>query len=229
MATEEHAVAVKLPTFWSSQPDVWFAQVEAQFHLRKITADETKYYHVLAALDQDTATKLIDLITSPPVEDKYNALKTRLTETYGLSERERASRLLHFRPLGDTKPSVLMDEMLALRGSHKPCFLFEQLFLERLPEDIRIQLVDVKFDDPRQLAKRADQLWLTREMGAINSVQRNNKPFSKKLKPQFKGKSTPSPSQDSGEQVCYYHRTFGEAARKCIQPCSWTGKDQAGR
>ena len=105
MTSEQHAVAVKLPTFWSAQPDVWFAQVEAQFHLRGITAGDTKYYHVLAALDQDTATRLIDLITSPPADNKYTALKTRLTETFGLSERERASRLLHFRPLGDTKPS----------------------------------------------------------------------------------------------------------------------------
>ena len=92
MATEEHAVAVKLPTFWPSQPDVWFVQVEAQFHLRKITNNDTKYYHVLAALDQDTVTRLIDLITSPPDDDKYTALKTWLTETFGLSERERASR-----------------------------------------------------------------------------------------------------------------------------------------
>ena len=78
MAAEEHALAVKLPTFWLSQLDVWFAQVEAQFHLRLITTDETKYYHVLAALDQETATRLIDLITSPPADNKYTTLKIRL-------------------------------------------------------------------------------------------------------------------------------------------------------
>ena len=195
MTSEQHAVAVKLPTFWSAQPDVWFAQVEAQFHLRGITAGDTKYYHVLAALDQDTATRLIDLITSPPADNKYTALKTRLTETFGLSERERASRLLHFRPLGDTKPSVLMDEMLALRGSHEPCFLFEQLFLERLPEDIRIQLADVKFDKPRDLAKRADKLWLSREMGTISAVQRNRSPPPEEAKVPTKTQiDTPSPT-----------------------------------
>ena len=134
--SEEHAVSLKLPTFWSSQPEVWFAQAEAQLSLRKITADDTKYYFILAALNQRTATCLLDLISHSSADDKYKALKTRLIDMFGLSERDRASRLLHFRELGDTKPSVLMDEMVALLGNHSPCFLFQQLFLERLPEDI---------------------------------------------------------------------------------------------
>ena len=136
MANEEHAVSLKLPTFWTSQPEVWFAQAEAQFSLRRITTDDTKYFYVLAALDQETATRLLDLINRPPADNKYQVLKDRLIDTFGLSRRERASRLLHFRPLGDSKPSALMDEMLALLGDHTPCLLFEQLFLERLPEDI---------------------------------------------------------------------------------------------
>ena len=70
MAKEEHAVALKLPIFWTAQPDVWFAQ--AQFNLRGITADDTKYYYVVAALDQDTATRVLDLISQPPDDNKYS-------------------------------------------------------------------------------------------------------------------------------------------------------------
>ena len=110
--------------------EVWFTQAEAQFHLCGVTGDGTKYYHTVAALDQERATRLLDLITDSPTENKYAALKTRLTEMFGLSKRKRAARLLHFRPLGNTKLSMLMDEMLALLGDHPPCFLFEQLFLE---------------------------------------------------------------------------------------------------
>ncbi len=36
--------------------------------------------------------------------------------------------------LGDDKPSVLMDNMLALLDGHTPCFIFRSLFLECLPE-----------------------------------------------------------------------------------------------
>ena len=127
MAVE--AVSLKLPTFWTSQPEVWFAQTEAQFNLCGIKEDETKYYYVIAALDQETASRLMDLIRQPPDDGKYRTLKDRLINTFGLNRRERATRLLHFRPLGDSKPSALMDEMLGLLGDHPPCLLFEQLFL----------------------------------------------------------------------------------------------------
>ena len=49
--------------------------------------------------------------------------------------------------------------MLALIDDHTPCFLFEQLFLECLPDDICIQLVDTKIEGHHQLAKRAEALW----------------------------------------------------------------------
>ena len=45
--------------------------------------------------------------------------------------------------------------MLVLLGDHPPCLLFEQLFLEQLPEDIRIQLVDAKIEDHHQLVGQA--------------------------------------------------------------------------
>ena len=65
------------------------AQVEAQFEIRKITVNETKYYYLLSAQDQGTATCLLDLINAPSPEaspeDKYKALKDRLIDTFGLS------------------------------------------------------------------------------------------------------------------------------------------------
>ena len=43
----------------------------------------------------------------------------------------------------------------------------EHVFLERLPGDIRIQLVDM-IEDNHQLAKRADHLWSSRDMEPIS-------------------------------------------------------------
>ena len=217
--SQENAVSIKLPIFWSSEAHVQFSQAEAQFNVRGITADDTRYYYLLSALDQTTATLLLDLIQRPPTENKYTALKDHLLDTFGLTERERASQLLRFRPLGDSKPSSLMDEMLALLGDHRPCLLFQQLFLQRLPEDIRIQLADAKFEDVRQLVREADALWAARDMGiSTNAIQRRQ-PVKKRAETR---------SNTTAGKCCYYHRTFGDSARQCREPCTWQGNDQAG-
>ena len=237
---EEHAVSLKLPTFWPSQPHVWFAQAEAQFNLRGIVADDTKYFHVVSVLDNSTAIRLQDIITKPPNDDKYTALKRRLLDTFGLSELQRASRLLHFRPLGDSKPSELMDEMLALLGDHPPCMFFRQLFLERLPEYIRTQLVDAGIADPRQMAKKADALWESRDYGASANAIRKSAPsppyfptpraaFTEPHSPSTGKTRTTAQTTDPGRGYCYFHSRFGNAARRCRQPCTWTGNEQAGR
>ena len=87
MAAAANAVALKLPTFWHASPNTWFIQAEAQFALRNVTADETRYYHVVASLDQDTASRLEDVLNQPPA-----TLKDRLLRTFCLSEGERAAR-----------------------------------------------------------------------------------------------------------------------------------------
>ena len=130
------AVAIKLPSFWTSSPTAWFAQTEAQFAIRGITQDDTKYYHVVAALDNETATRAIPIISSPPEINKYISLKSFLISAYDLSDEERASALFTQQGLGDFKPSERMDRMLSLLGTHKPCFLFKQIFLEQMPDYI---------------------------------------------------------------------------------------------
>ena len=119
-----NSVAMKLPTFWVSSPAAWFAQAEAQFALRKITEDETKYYHVVAAPDTNTAIRALSVLTSPPQQNKYQTIKSFLSSVYGLTEKERATTLLNMRGLGDAKPSEVIDNMLSLLGEYRPFFFF---------------------------------------------------------------------------------------------------------
>ncbi len=212
---EINAVALKRPQFWRNQPRVWFGQAEAQFQVRKITQDDTKYYYALAALDQDTATRVVDLIENPLANNKYNTLKDRLITTFALSERERARALLDMPDLGDDKHSALMDKMLALLGNHHPCFLFCELFLDRLPEDIRKILVLSEVQDPRQPAQAADRLHQTH--GTSASAIRNKPPGRLNgRKGQYRG----GPNQRNNPGYCYYHDRFGDKARNCEPPCS---------
>lgn len=214
------AVAVKLPSFWTSSPTAWFAQAEAQFAIRGITQDDTKYYYVVAALDNETATRAIPIISSPPEINKYISLKSFLISAYDLSDEERASALFTQQGLGDFKPSELMDRMLSLLGTHKPCFLFKHLYMQQLPHFVRMTLANSKIEDFRQLALEADKIYSTgrNQYSAVDLVndvrtgqQRHNKPASTSGSSQEKVRPTPP--------VCWYHNKYGTKAQKCVPPC----------
>ena len=107
------AVSIKLPPFWTTQPEVWFCQVEAQFQTRNpvITADLTKFNHVVAAVDNVSAGEVEAIILSPPTNDKYAALKATLINAFGKTQASKDMELLSLSGLGDRKPSSLLCHM----------------------------------------------------------------------------------------------------------------------
>ena len=50
-----------------------------------------------------------------------------------------------------------MDAVLALMGTHKPCFIFKHLFLQQLPNYVRTPLA-TSTTDYRALAQEPDQI-----------------------------------------------------------------------
>jgi len=130
---------VNLPDFWQHNPRAWFQHIKAQFQLRGITQDVTKYFHVVAALDASTTARAMVLLEAPPVTGKYGTLKTFLLRLFELSELEKSDRLLSLNGLGDGKPSVLMERMAVL-GSADPAFLFKHIFMRQLPAPVRTAL-----------------------------------------------------------------------------------------
>ena len=214
----ESAVSLKLPTFWPQQPEVWIAQAEAQFTLKGITQEETKYTYVVSALDQETAVRVLDIIRKMPASKPYETLKKRLIGTYTPSEYERAGQLIHMAPLGDHKPSYLMDRMLGLMGEEEPGFLFRRLFMERLPERIRTVLIHAKITDPRELAEAADRLHESFQATDLSSETSVNKVSTHRRERKDR-------SDKSKKDYCFYHARFGKRAHRCDQPCAWPAEN----
>ncbi|KII63807.1 Retrovirus-related Pol polyprotein from transposon opus [Thelohanellus kitauei] len=213
-----NAVAIKLPTFWTSQPRVWFVQTEAQFHLRGIVSDTTKYYYVVGALDQETAGRMIDTLSKPPLEGKYENLKSKLLSVFGLTRRDRACKLLDMTGLGDRKPSALLSEMSSLANGHTSCMLFEEIFLRQMPEAIRMQLAGQDFTNLDLVSERADELWQSmnsrRCESEINKVGQSKSTSNRPV-------SVSHTDSENKEGWCFYHTRFGTKSYKCREPCSF--------
>ncbi|KII70905.1 hypothetical protein RF11_00896 [Thelohanellus kitauei] len=162
--TELKAVSLKLPTFWTFQPDIWFYQTEAQFAIQKITSDNTKYSYVIAALDQEAATRLLNYIN----------IKRQLLNAYGLTRRDRAQKLLDVDGLGDRKPSQLLSEILGIAGGHTSCLLFEELF---------------NFSNLDEMGSHADAIWQSKSSHVgIGAIKRYDKKPSYSVKNRLRQK-----------------------------------------
>lgn len=212
MPTEDDkvtAVAVKLPQFWTKNSAAWFAQAEAQFAIRGVTQDDTKYFYVVAALDAETATRASAVLLSPPAADKYETIKSFLLEACELSEAERARQLLSLQEMGDRRPSEIMARILQLNGTNEHHFLLRYIFLNALPVTVRNSLATSKERDLRRLALEADLCH------AVTGIQQQTLFEADELEASaVSGKS-------SRRQLCYWHRKFRKSAKRCEQPCDW--------
>ncbi|GBM40949.1 hypothetical protein AVEN_156341-1 [Araneus ventricosus] len=131
------------------------ARIESQFTIAGITKDETKYHHVVAAIETDVIAQVSDIILNPPEELKYEALKERLIEQFADSETHRLKLLLQELQLGDNRPTQLLCKMRDL-SSKVPEDLLKNLWLQRLPTAVQ-QILAVSTGDVDALAKMADK------------------------------------------------------------------------
>ena len=223
-------VALKLPTFWPENAEVWFAQAEAQFAIKSISISRTKFYYAVASLPQEVATQILDLIRAPPAGDPYEVLRERLVTLYSLNDYQRFEALVSLTLFGDQKPPHLMNRMLALLpDDHKPDFILRGLFLRRLPIEVRSHLLQEKISDPRALALKADELFQSRVSSPVNLLSEQLEDASvhavavkNRTSPVARRSATPAPSSRSpvSPGPCWYHKKHGSKAQQCRKPCS---------
>jgi hypothetical protein len=231
-------VAVKLPEFWTSDPELWFDQADCVFRQANVTASLTKYDHTLARLPERLLVSVRDLVRKvrkdKTIKDPYEQLEQRLTASYAKSKWQLAYSLIDHPDLGDRRPSVMMDAMLALLPpEEQPGTLFLAHFLRRLPQDMRDQLAALDLDSPAEMAARADKIFDSRAANP-STVAAVNRGRTRADSPDHRRGRTagrrPTPgrdqSPDGNPDWCYYHRRFGSRASKCRPGCTYSGNGQ---
>jgi hypothetical protein len=233
---------VRLPEFWSSNPNMWFAQAEAAFRRGQVFSSIVRYDYVLMKLNEEVLRSVQDLVQSVTDDtvDAYEQLKFRLLASFGLSKWQLAGKIIDHPAAGDARPSALLDSMLSLLPpGEPPGVLFMAHFLRKLPADIRDHLCSRNFATPREMGVFADQLWDGRgglsasSVAAISSSSRANSRSPARGRRQSKSpgsagggrrKQTPGPGS---EGLCFYHANFAEKAHKCKPGCTWSGNAPA--
>ncbi|XP_054764694.2 uncharacterized protein LOC129271345 [Lytechinus pictus] len=158
--------------------------VEAQFLTRGISVDETKYAHVVSALQPEIAQEVPDILIDPPTSNPYTRLRAGLVRRTSVSEQKRLQQLLIKEELGDRKPSQLLHRMGQLLETAKiDDTIFKQLFLQRLPHHVQaifassrdtmsVNLHPAEMQmSVNQLADLADSIVDVGSAGSVSSVQ----------------------------------------------------------
>lgn len=172
MANQVEAVSrvtIKAPPFWKANPALWFCQLEAQFHMNRITSDTHKYYTVVAAIESTILHQVSDLVLTPPEQNMYKSLKQRLLDVFAVSEQSRLKKLLGEIQIADQKPSCLLREMRNLAGTSISSDILKTLWLQRLPSNIQA-ILSISSEDLDKLVTMADKIFETSSGPEINKI-----------------------------------------------------------
>ena len=152
--------SVTLPPFWPENAAAWFALAESRFRMKRVYDEWDRYDYTISSLSQDSLRLVMDVITSPPEDEPYTAIKTRLLSSHEQTDYQRIERLLSMESLGDRRPSELLAHMLEIcpAGEERSKF-FAFLFLHRLPQELRIMLGEDDHQEVHVMARKADRLW----------------------------------------------------------------------
>lgn len=241
---DQVSMTAKIPPFWNANSRLWFCQVESQFETRRIVSEKTRYHYVVASIESEILAQVSDVITNPPAENPYTALKNSLLERFADSAEKRIKKLLREMSLGDKRPSYLLREMKDLAGAKLSDEWLKSLWIQHLPQQTQAILY-VSNDDLSKQAILADKICeitdpatsavnsvsdknrfsqLEKQIAALTTkIDQLNKPFRRdnarsRSHSRVRSKSA---SHDNSSLVCWYHRKFKADAKKCTKPCNF--------
>lgn len=240
-------VAVRLPSFWKDEPDVWFAQCEAVFENSGILLERTKFNYVIAALDNETLKVVRDLVIEPPALTPYTTFRHEVINRIGATQEKKLQLLLGDLHLGDRSPTQLLRQMTALSNGSLAEPALKSLWLQRLPPNAQAilkasseplnqlatladRILEITLPQPIHSIKNEETVSILQSISELQTELKNLRQSQDNYGARARTRSTDrtssyrSRSKSSNRKQlfngkCYFHYRFGDKARKCYEPC----------
>ncbi|CAG4953075.1 unnamed protein product [Parnassius apollo] len=165
--------ASRIPPFWTDMPKMWFLRLESVMGPQH-QGEQVKYDMVVSKLGKEELSQVSDLISNPPDQGRYTALKTRLLRVFQASAEAQFNKLVSGMELRQQRPSHLLAKMNELaKNSGAEGDTLKNLWLARLPAWIRVILAtnraDTKLDDLAEMADKVMDNLRNGELLAVNT------------------------------------------------------------
>lgn len=198
----------------------------------------------MSQLDNKTAEVVEDVIKTPSATNKYEKMKEELIKRLSTSQEQRIKRLLEHEEIGDKTPSQFLRHLRNLAGVTVPDNFLQTLWANRLPSPMQAILATQTGASLEKIAELADKINKTSPALHVAQVSTSSKVGQlRELKlsiaelTQQRGRTqnrhvsrskTRSRNRDINqrreeENQCWYHRRFGEKAKKCTAPYQHAG------
>ena len=220
-----NTVAIKPPKFMENSVCGWFAILEAQFHLRNIKNETTKFYHVIAALPAEVVSRL-NGNTIDPTKTNYEELKEKVIGIYEKTKPEMLDKLMQSTTMTG-RPSIYLQELISTAEKIGVSDdIVRHKFIQALPSTISAVIASqVDLELPR-LGKLADEMlpYLGKSVMSVPTTQQRYKRSDNSDK-NFMSKGIKPFSSNQRPKVCRPHIFFGKKAKYCKPWCQWPEKD----
>ena len=128
-----------IATFYATDVELWFNQIETQFDLHQIHDDDERYSLTCAALSGEVASDVRDVLHKPFRSHKYESLKTILIERRGLTTPERVNKVISGERMGSDIPSRFLRRLQRTAGFGTKAVV-GKTFIRQMPASIRAHL-----------------------------------------------------------------------------------------
>ena len=135
---------LKIATFYATDVELWFNQIETQFDLHQIHDDDERYSLTCAALSGEVASDVRDVLLQPFRSHKYESLKAILIERRVLTTPERVNKVISGERMGTDIPSRFLQRLQKTAGFGTKAVagkaVIRQAFIRQMPASIRAHL-----------------------------------------------------------------------------------------